>query len=266
MYFQDNIRFLRKRKKRTQDEVAHALDLKRSTLSGYENKVAEPDLHTLVKFSDYFNISADVLLRENLIRYSEREIQMLESGSDAYIKGSNLRVLSYTVQDDNEENIELVNDKAKAGYTRGYADPDFIRELPSFRLPFLSSNRTYRTFQITGDSMLPIPSGSWVTGEYVQNWQAVKDGTAVIVLTLNDGIVFKIMENHLKDKKEIKLHSLNPEYQAYSIAAEDIREIWKFVHYISPDMPDALPPDIDIHKAIANMQQDINALKKHLDK
>ncbi|HKK68007.1 MAG TPA: LexA family transcriptional regulator [Bacteroidales bacterium] len=266
MYFQNNIRFLRKRKKRTQGDVAHALDLKRSTLSGYENNVAEPDLQTLINFSDYFNIPSDVLLRENLSNYSEREIQMLESGSDAYVKGSNLRVLSHTVQGDNKENIELVNDKAKAGYTRGYADPEFIRELPSFRLPFLSSNRTYRTFQITGDSMLPIPSGSWVTGEYVQNWQALKDGDAVIVLTLNDGIVFKIMENHLKGKKEVKLHSLNPEYQPYSIPATEIMEIWKFVHYISPDMPDALPPDIEIHKAIANMQQDINDLKEQLGK
>ena len=39
MYFSSNIKFLRKRKSRTQDEVATALKLKRSTLSGYENSV-----------------------------------------------------------------------------------------------------------------------------------------------------------------------------------------------------------------------------------
>ncbi|MFO7878900.1 MAG: XRE family transcriptional regulator [Bacteroidota bacterium] len=264
MNFTDNIRFLRKRKKRTQDELAQELDLKRSTLSGYENKVAEPDLRTLIKFSDYFRIPADVLLREDLRKLSERDIQMLEAGSEAYIRGSNLRILSHTVNEENKENIELVNDKAKAGYTRGYADPDFIRELPSFNLPFLSGDRTYRTFQISGDSMLPIPEGAWVTGEYVQNWLALKDGDAVIVLTLNDGIVFKILENQLKSKKEIVLHSLNPEYEAYSIKAEEVKEIWKFVHYISPDMPEALPPDIEMHQAIANMQKDIEELKQKL--
>ena len=37
MYFTSNIKFLRKRRGRTQDDVAFALNLKRSTLSGYEN-------------------------------------------------------------------------------------------------------------------------------------------------------------------------------------------------------------------------------------
>ena len=42
MYFTSNIKFLRKRRGRTQDDVAVALNLKRSTLSGYENGVAQP--------------------------------------------------------------------------------------------------------------------------------------------------------------------------------------------------------------------------------
>ena len=44
MYFAKNIKFLRKRRGRTQDEIAVALGLKRSTLSGYENSVAEPGM------------------------------------------------------------------------------------------------------------------------------------------------------------------------------------------------------------------------------
>ncbi|MGM0649051.1 MAG: XRE family transcriptional regulator [Bacteroidota bacterium] len=262
MYFSKNIRFLRKRNNRTQDQLAAELNLKRSTLSGYENNVAEPGLNTLLLFSDYFNIPVDVLLKENLSTLSERDIQKCEAGSDEYMKGSGLRVLSYTVTEENKENIELVNNKAKAGYTRGYADPDFIRELPSFRLPFLSRERTYRTFQISGDSMSPIPDGAWVTGEYVENWLALKDGEAVVLLTLNDGIVFKIIENHLKSKKMVVLHSLNPEYEPYHIKADEIKEIWKFVNYISPSLPEALPPDIEIHKAIANMQKDIDEIKQ----
>ena len=44
MYFASNIKFLRKRRGRTQDDVAFALNLKRSTLSGYENGVAQPGM------------------------------------------------------------------------------------------------------------------------------------------------------------------------------------------------------------------------------
>ena len=42
--FSQNIKLLRKRRKRTQDDVALALDIKRSTLSGYENEVAQPSM------------------------------------------------------------------------------------------------------------------------------------------------------------------------------------------------------------------------------
>ena len=51
MYFNTNIKFLRKHRNRTQDDVAFALQLKRSTLSGYENGVSEPNLEALVAFS-----------------------------------------------------------------------------------------------------------------------------------------------------------------------------------------------------------------------
>jgi transcriptional regulator with XRE-family HTH domain len=265
MYLSVNIKFLRKRKNRTQSDVANELDLKRSTLSGYENNVAEPDIATLIKLSKYFRIPVDALLKEDLNTFLEREIQSIELNSDIQMQGSSLRILTSTISPQNEENIELVHEKAKAGYTRGYADPEYIRELPCFQLPFLSKNRKYRTFQIDGDSMIPIPSGSWVTGEFIQNWLAIKDGDAAIILTIDDGIVFKLIENHLKDNKELVLHSLNKEYKPYNMPVENIREIWKFVHYISPEMPESLPPDIELHKAVANLQSDVKEIKDKLE-
>ena len=39
--------------------------------------------------------------------------------------------------------------------------------------------------------MLPIPHGSWVTGEFVQNWELIRNRQAYIILTLNEGILFK---------------------------------------------------------------------------
>ncbi len=93
--------------------------------------------------------------------------------------------------------IELVPEKAKAGYATGYADPEYIGELPVFTLPFLSEKKKYRTFQLKGDSMLPIPDGSWVTGEYLQDWMGIISGKAYVVFTLDDGIVFKVVENNI---------------------------------------------------------------------
>jgi transcriptional regulator with XRE-family HTH domain len=237
MYFKNNIKILRRRRGRTQDDVAFALEMKRPTLSGYENGVAQPNMDALIKFSNYYGVAIDTLVKVDLGKLTESQFSQLERGYDIYIKGSNLRVLTTTVGTDNEENIELVNEKAKAGYATGFADPEYIRILPTFRMPFLSRQKKYRAFQINGDSMLPIPDGSYVTGEFLHDWNHLRDRHAYILLTREDGIVFKVVENLLSAGK-LKLHSLNPLYEPYEIKIEEVREIWTFVNYISSEVPE----------------------------
>jgi len=266
MYFTSNIKFLRKRRGRTQDDVAAALNLKRSTLSGYENGVAQPGIEILVSFSGYFNMSIDTLLKIDMTTLSESQLGELERGYDAYIKGSNLRVLTTTVDSGNRENIELVAEKAKAGYTTGYADPEYIGELPVFTLPFLSDKRKYRTFQLKGDSMLPIPDGSWVTGEFLQDWMNIVSGKAYIVFTLNDGIVFKILENNIRQDGKLVLFSLNPLYEPYEVHINEVKEIWKFVNYISSELPEPVLPEKQIFQSIAQMKNDLYRIKAKLGK
>ena len=264
MYFTSNIKFLRKRRGRTQDDVAVALNLKRSTLSGYENGVAQPGIDILVSFSGYFNMSIDTLLKIDMTRLSESQLGELERGYDAYVKGSNLRVLTTTVNSENRENIELVAEKAKAGYTTGYADPEYIGELPVFQLPFLSGKRKYRTFQLKGDSMLPIPDGSWVTGEFLQDWMNIINGKAYVVFTLNDGIVFKLLENNLSRDGKLVLYSLNPLYEPYEVHVNEVKEIWKFVNYISSEIPEPVLPEKQIFQSIAIMKNDLERIKAKL--
>ncbi len=266
MYFTSNIKFLRKRRGRTQDDVAAALNLKRSTLSGYENGVAQPGIDILVSFSGYFNISIDTLLKIDLAKLSESQLGELERGYDAYVRGSNLRVLTTTVNSEKRENIELVPEKAKAGYTTGYADPEYIGELPVFQLPFLSDKRKYRTFQLKGDSMLPIPDGSWVTGEYLQDWSDIINGKAYIVFTINDGIVFKIVENKITEEGKLVLYSLNPFYEPYEVHVNDVKEIWKFINYISSELPEPLVPEKQLFQSITLMKNDLERIKAKLGK
>jgi len=266
MYFASNIKFLRKRRGRTQDDVAAALQLKRSTLSGYENGVAQPGIEVLVAFSGYFNISVDTMIKVDISHLSEYQLGELERGYDAYIRGSNLRVLTTTVTPADKENIELVGEKAKAGYATGYADPEFIGELPQFSLPFLSHSRKYRTFQLRGDSMFPIPDKSWVTGEYLQDWREIKSGKAYIILTINDGIVFKIAENNIEKSGKLVLYSLNPLYEPYEVHINDVKEIWKFVNYISDELPDPVLPEKQLMQTVASMKYDLNQLKHRMGK
>ena len=266
MFFPSNIKFFRKRMGRTQDDVAVAIGMKRSTLSGYENAIAQPGIEALVSLSNYFRVAIDTLVKVDLTKLPESQLRQLEKGYDVFIKGSSLRVLATTVGQDNHENIELVTEKAKAGYKSGFADPEYISILPTFRLPFLSKQKKYRTFQISGDSMLPIPEGAWVTGVFVQDWHAVRDRDACIILTSEEGIVFKVVENKIRAEGKLILHSLNPAYEPYEIAVNDIREIWQFVNYISPEIPEnAADTTYQLAQMVKKLTNEVKAIQTRLN-
>jgi transcriptional regulator with XRE-family HTH domain len=259
-----NIKLLRKRRGRTQDDIAFALNMKRSTLSGYENGVAEPGIEALVQLAKYFKITVDTLLTVDLGTLRESELSQLERGYDIFVNGGSLRVLTTTVDSSNRENIEVVNQKASAGYRTGFADPEYIKVLPTFQMPFLSADRKYRTFQISGDSMLPIPDKSWVTGEFVQNWEMIRDQQACIILTMNDGIMFKVVENRLKTEGRLMLHSLNPLYESYPVELKDLREVWRFVHYISSELPEPNLPKNEISSTLANLKKEMAQIREQI--
>jgi transcriptional regulator with XRE-family HTH domain len=239
MYFSTNIRFLRQRQEVTQDVMANGIGISRSTLNSYENgSIKNPTLEALVNFSDYFKISIDTLIKVDISRLSKHMLTELESGRDVFITGSKLRVIATTVDSHNKENIEMVPLKARAGYKNGYADPEFVSSLPVFQLPILFNDRKYRMFQITGDSMHPIPDKSWVIGEYVENFYDIKDNHPYVLLTKDDGIVFKIAFNNLRKKKSLLLKSLNAEYEPYEVNMNEVKEVWRFCNYISNEIPD----------------------------
>lgn len=54
---------IRKEQGMTQETFAKKFDVTRQTVSNWENEKSYPDLHTLIKISDEFNLSLDVLLK-----------------------------------------------------------------------------------------------------------------------------------------------------------------------------------------------------------
>lgn len=161
---------------------------------------------------------------------------------------------------------KLVPEKAKAGYANGFADPEYIKELPVFQLPFLTKQKKFRTFQLSGDSMLPIPNGSWVTAEFIQDWNSIINGHAYIVLTIDDGIVFKIAENLIETENKLTLYSLNTAYHEYDVHVTQIKEIWQFVHFISSELPDPIVSKDDLFRSIESIRKDVALIKKKVVK
>jgi transcriptional regulator with XRE-family HTH domain len=222
-----NLKFLRKHKGASQQQISNELGLKRSTYAGYESGKVEPDITMLRGLSDYFEVSLDVLLRDDL---EQQGIEWLRQ-QDPSIRNEQMRVLAITTNPEGRENIEVINESAKAGYMSGYADPEFIEDMPKLELPNLSTG-TYRAFEIQGDSMLPIRSGDLVVGQYVERARDLMNNCRYVLLTRNEGIVFKRLLKQDPEAESLMLLSDNTEYQPYSVDLGEILEAWQYVLHI----------------------------------
>jgi transcriptional regulator with XRE-family HTH domain len=58
----EKISSLRKRHKLTQEQFAKKIEITRSALAKYETNKAEPDIKTLTKIANFFEVSVDYLL------------------------------------------------------------------------------------------------------------------------------------------------------------------------------------------------------------
>jgi len=220
-YIAENLKALRKEKGWTQSEFARQLGVKRSLIGAYEEGRADPRISFLQLVCDKFGLSLDKLISQPL---DEQREKMLPD-----FKGASLRVLPITI--DREKKAEmaiLVPVKAAAGYMTGYGDVEYMESLPAFDLPFpeLPRGRTYRIFQIQGESMLPIPSKSYIICSYILDWTSIRNDQCYIVLSKNEGIVFKRVLNNLA-LGYLTLKSDNPEFETYNLPAEEILEVWQ---------------------------------------
>ena len=258
MSIAENIKHLRKQAGHTQQQFADLVGVKRSLIGSYEEGRAEPRLQTLAKMAGVLGVSTDAMISRDLTRESPDTTP-----------NEKVRVLSITVDQEDRENIELVPQKAAAGYLNGFSDPEYVAELPKFKLPILPQNATYRAFEISGDSMLPMPSGTIVIGKYVESIREVKNGKTYVLITQKEGIVYKRVFNYLDEKGKLYLVSDNKQYSAYEIDPIDVEEIWEAKAYISIQFPD--PQDEEemgmeqIAGIVMNLQNEVKDLKSKIN-
>ena len=215
---QSNIRHLRMLKGFSQERFADELGWSRSMVGSYEEGRSEPPINKLIDLSNYLEIPIDILVKNDL-RLAK---------NTSFIEVGNKRVLfPITVNEDNEDLIEIIPAKASAGYLQGYEDPEYIEQLQKIKLPFLPTG-THRAFPIKGDSMLPVKDGSFVVAKFVEDIYSIKSGRTYIVLTKEDGLVYKRVYNHIDTDGKLILKSDNNNYKPYEVSTKNILELWEF--------------------------------------
>jgi hypothetical protein len=154
--------------------------------------------------------------------------------------------------------------KAAAGYLAGYADPEFIDELNTFTLPMLTGGN-YRAFEIIGDSMLPTPSGSVIVGEKVNDLEEVKNNTPCIVISRNEGIVYKRIQKSIKQRDKLTLISDNPVFHPYTVNADEVLEMWQAQVVISKANTQHRWDMNQLANVVSDLQQQVTSLKKKIN-
>ncbi len=255
MLLAENIRHFRKRSGWTQQELADRLGVHRSMVGAYEEGRAEPRLSTVMQLCQLFSVEVgDLLMRP---AGSARQLA-------ADVRGSSLRVLPVLVdREQQDEQIAIVPVRAAAGYLEGYCDTTYMGRLPSFHLPVaeLGAKRSYRIFQIQGDSMLPVPSGAYIISEYVQDWRSVRDYQPCIVVSRDEGVVYKRVVAHW-EQSELELRSDNAEYAPYRIGVGQVLEVWKALGYLSFQLPEPfMQPTAQLQQLVAALRTEVDRLK-----
>lgn len=243
-----NMKYLRKLRGWTQEEFAQKLGIKRSLLGAYEEERAEPRIDVLEIVCDIFKLTLDDILRNDL--------------SEA--KGNYLAKRRAMKMAGGRSGIPFVPVKAAAGYLAGYADPEFIDELNTFTLPMLTGGN-YRAFEIIGDSMLPTPSGSVIVGEKIEDVEHLKNNTACIVVSRNEGIVYKRVQKNVRQKNKLTLVSDNPSYHPYTVNADEVLEMWQAQMVISKPGNQQQWDMSRLANVVHNLQEQVVSLKKRMN-
>ncbi len=245
-----NLKYLRKLRGWTQEEFANKLNIKRSLIGAYEEERADPRIDILEIIGDIFKLTLDELLLKDLS----------DTGGSYLTKRRQQKMIVNA----DRNIIHFVPVKAAAGYLAGYADMEFIDELNTFTLPMLTGGN-YRAFEIIGESMMPTPSGSIIVGEKVDSLDDVKNNMAYIVVSRNEGIVYKRIVKSNKAKNKLTLLSDNPQYQPYQVNSEDVVELWQAQSIISKVSVQQRWDVNSLANLVNNLQDQVSTLKKKMN-
>ncbi|WP_395974191.1 helix-turn-helix domain-containing protein [Chryseobacterium cucumeris] len=221
-------------------EFAEFLGIKRNTLSSWRTRNSI-DYDLLIAKCDWINGDWLLTYRGNMIKDESNSLAV----SDTKIMYNLPSVV--TVDSNDNENIPFVPAKARAGYLDGYYKPEFMKTLPTYRIPGLN-NGTFRMFEVKGHSMnLTLPNKSIAVGEWVENWdENIKDGRIYIIVyddgdKIEDGILIKRCLNRIKKYNNLicKSDTLDrTDYPNISIDPSCIKEVWELKGAFKFEFPD----------------------------
>lgn len=239
----------------TQQDIANMMKKPKSNISrafnGHEDYLTEGFLADFYKkFSDIFNedwlINGEGSMLVTGGNISSHITNTTQSGNITNITGNNTTIATNAqpLQLENIVYAPLVSQYAYAGYISGYADEEYIENLPV--VPFIADHEAkgnYVAFEVRGDSMdngtdegymegdrllgREIPPDLWANSKlHIRKWD--------FIIVHTEGILIKRIIAHDVDKHLITIHSLNEMYEDKVLDLKDVRKIFNVIELQRP--------------------------------
>lgn len=193
------LRSLRKKAKKTQEQMGKILGITQQAYAAYENDKTTPSAEILQRLANYFGVTVDYLLRPN-------EIHNITNG---YIPEN---IIAFPI-------ITTV----KGGYEGQLIEEHDSGEYLPIPVEFLRgrSPEDFMVFEIKGDSMYPrLLNGDRVL---VLRTESVSSGTTAVVIYNGDEATVKRVE-YKEGEDWIDLIPANPEYKTKRISGSDLQQ------------------------------------------
>ncbi|GAA4325771.1 XRE family transcriptional regulator [Flaviaesturariibacter amylovorans] len=259
-YFAQNLRHLRKRSAKTQEQLGHDIRLGRTTIANYEAGFSSPtDPEVLVRLAQVFGVSIDELLT--------RDLAHAFGGPPNGFPRPAVRASAPPATGTKERetaappatpvSMATVSCRDAAWYAAYRQDPAWLAALPQFSMPGLPPG-SYRVFEVADDSMASrFRTGDRVICRAVAGPGAVLDGQPYLLLAAGRELLLRRVLNRIPATGCLQLIADAPGTGLLELRPAELLELWQVLYVLSSELA---PPADQVISRIADLEQRLQAL------
>ena len=233
-----NLKKIRNVKNLSQKSFAEIFDLKRATLGAYEEGRSEPKIEVLIKIANYFSITLNQLLCQDLT------MNELLHFDDHLSKMTTTTVHKQSYSINISHHIKWIEDIQHDNYANTCHLSELEKALPNFTLskdclPKLS-NKPKRAFSVKDLNMSYEKTGFFpkdivicerVNIHEIQDIQTAYQTPQNFIVVTKTAIHLRKIER--TSSQELKLYSIHPYIEDLNIKITDIQQLWIVIYRIS---------------------------------
>lgn len=224
----------------SQTEFARTIGISQGALSQIESGRSRLSMETLKNLSSEFNVNC------NWVVNGKGDI-FFRTKSKAPTTKNKL--------------IPFINKKARAGYFRGYSNPEYLKTLDEYHVPGFEDGNL-RMFEIQGDSMIPtLFESEVVIAEKAVNYKNIENNCLAVFL-MPKQLVAKRIEKLPDDDSSFIAKSDNADYSNMKIKYADVNELWVIQAKLTKKLLQGNSYD---HYRILNIEENLQELNSKID-